>query len=223
MAPLRLASFKANDRTSYGAVTDGGIVDLGRKLSRYPTLLDVFRAGAFGEAKAAANDAGTISSRMSRCCRRSLRRRRSFASASIIRSAPLNTNAAPKDPPKYPNLFCRFPSSLVGTDVPIVRPKVSDKFDYEGELVLVMGKEGRHIPTDKALVLYRRAHARQRRQRARLAAPRLAQHHPGQELRRVGQPRSVGGADRRRRSGKAAAASPPRSTAKCARTTPPTA
>ena len=36
-----------------------------------------------------------------------------------------------REPPKYPNLFCRFPTSLVGHDVPIVRPKVSDKFDYD--------------------------------------------------------------------------------------------
>src|SRR5436305_15342725 len=33
----------------------------------------------------------------------------------------------------------------------MVRPKVSEKFDYEGEIVLVIGKEGRHIPADKAL------------------------------------------------------------------------
>src|SRR5262249_56592651 len=56
-----------------------------------------------------------------------------------------------REPPKYPNLFCRFPSSLVGSGVPIVRPKVSDKFDYEGEIVLVIGREGRHIPKEKAL------------------------------------------------------------------------
>ena len=54
---LRLASFKANGRTSYGAVTDSGIVDLGKKLSKYPTLRDVFRAGAVGEARAAASGA----------------------------------------------------------------------------------------------------------------------------------------------------------------------
>jgi 2-keto-4-pentenoate hydratase/2-oxohepta-3-ene-1,7-dioic acid hydratase in catechol pathway len=55
-----------------------------------------------------------------------------------------------REAPKYPNLFCRFPTSLVGTEQPIVRPKVSDKFDYEGEVVLVIGKEGRHIPRENA-------------------------------------------------------------------------
>src|SRR5689334_3944699 len=52
---LRLASFKAGGKASYGVVTDGGIVDLGKRLTKYPTLLDVFRAGAIGEARAAAS------------------------------------------------------------------------------------------------------------------------------------------------------------------------
>ena len=51
---MRLASFRVNGRASYGAVTDGGIIDLGRKLTKYPTLLDVFRAQALAEARAAA-------------------------------------------------------------------------------------------------------------------------------------------------------------------------
>ena len=53
MASLRLASFRVNGRVSYGAVTDGGIVDLGRKLSKYPTLLDVFRSNAIADARTA--------------------------------------------------------------------------------------------------------------------------------------------------------------------------
>ena len=46
---MRLASFKANGRASYGAVTPTGIVDLGRRLSKYPTLLALFRAQAISE------------------------------------------------------------------------------------------------------------------------------------------------------------------------------
>ena len=48
--------------------------------------------------------------------------------------------------PDYPTLFARFPSSLIAHDKPIVRPRVSDKLDYEGELVAVIGKGGRYIP-----------------------------------------------------------------------------
>ena len=53
--------------------------------------------------------------------------------------------------PKYPALFGRFPSSLIGHQAPIVRPKVSDQLDYEGELVAIIGKPGRNIPVERAL------------------------------------------------------------------------
>jgi 2-keto-4-pentenoate hydratase/2-oxohepta-3-ene-1,7-dioic acid hydratase in catechol pathway len=147
---MRLASFKANGRASYGAVTDKGIIDLGRKLSNYPTLLDVFCAQAIAHLHSAANDPPD------------------FAVDAVEMLPPIlapdknicvginypDRSAEYKDAreaPKYPNLFCRFPTSLVGTGQPIVRPKVSDKFDYEGEVVLVIGKEGRHVPREQAL------------------------------------------------------------------------
>ncbi|MDE3177402.1 MAG: fumarylacetoacetate hydrolase family protein [Pseudomonadota bacterium] len=53
--------------------------------------------------------------------------------------------------PDYPTLFTRFATSLVGHDEAVVRPKVSDKFDYEGELVAVIGQGGRHIAKERAL------------------------------------------------------------------------
>jgi acylpyruvate hydrolase len=53
--------------------------------------------------------------------------------------------------PKYPALFWRFPSSLIGHQAPIVRPRVSDQLDYEGELVAIIGKPGRNIPVERAL------------------------------------------------------------------------
>lgn len=53
--------------------------------------------------------------------------------------------------PEFPVLFSRYPSSWVGHQQPIVRPRVSPALDYEGELVVVIGKPGRHIPRDQAL------------------------------------------------------------------------
>lgn len=54
-------------------------------------------------------------------------------------------------PPAYPTLFARFVSSLIGHGQPLVRPRVSDKFDYEGELVLILGRGGKHIAQEDAL------------------------------------------------------------------------
>ena len=54
-------------------------------------------------------------------------------------------------PPAFPTIFSRFPSSLIGHEAPMIRPKSSTHFDFEGELVAVIGQGGRHIPKARAL------------------------------------------------------------------------
>lgn len=51
----------------------------------------------------------------------------------------------------YPTLFTRFPVCLTGHGETLLRPRVSEKLDYEGEFAVVIGKPGRHIPEDRAL------------------------------------------------------------------------
>ncbi len=53
--------------------------------------------------------------------------------------------------PDYPTLFTRVNSSLMGSGAPIIRPKLSEQLDYEGELVAVIGRGGRYIPKKDAL------------------------------------------------------------------------
>ena len=52
---------------------------------------------------------------------------------------------------QYPSMFVRFADSFVGHGEPVIRPRVTDSFDYEAELVVVIGRAGRHIPEDLAL------------------------------------------------------------------------
>lgn len=54
-------------------------------------------------------------------------------------------------PPDYPTIFARFNSSLIGHEAAIRRPAVSVQLDYEGEMVAVIGKGGRHIDRSRAL------------------------------------------------------------------------
>lgn len=56
-------------------------------------------------------------------------------------------------PPEYPEVFVRMPESLVAHGEPLVAPKASEKFDYEGELTLIVGKTGRHVAEADALDL----------------------------------------------------------------------
>ena len=55
------------------------------------------------------------------------------------------------DLPDYPTVFVRFATTLVGQGGAILRPRVSDQLDFEGEMVAVIGRRGRHIEKSEAL------------------------------------------------------------------------
>lgn len=54
------------------------------------------------------------------------------------------------DVPDYPALFMRGPNSLMPADAPMVVPSCSEQLDYEVELMVIIGKEGKHITEDNA-------------------------------------------------------------------------
>lgn len=53
--------------------------------------------------------------------------------------------------PSYPALFIRTRESLIAAGEPIIRPKQSERLDYEAELMIVVGKGGRRISEETAL------------------------------------------------------------------------
>src|SRR5260370_21164154 len=149
---MKLASFTAVGRFSYGLVSNGGIIDRGRTLTQCPTLRHVFRAQALPQARAPATGKPDYQIKDVEMLPPILAPEKNICVGINYPDRSAEYKDA-REAPKYPNLFCRFPSSLVGADQPIVRPKVSDKFDYEGEVVLVIGKEGRHVPPETALTM----------------------------------------------------------------------
>jgi 2-keto-4-pentenoate hydratase/2-oxohepta-3-ene-1,7-dioic acid hydratase in catechol pathway len=53
--------------------------------------------------------------------------------------------------PSWPDAFVRGPDSVLAPYADLVKPALTDRFDYEGELGIVIGEGGRYIPADKAL------------------------------------------------------------------------
>lgn len=53
--------------------------------------------------------------------------------------------------PEYPTVFARFNTGLVGHGQPLIKPRLSDMFDYESELAVIIGRRGRHIAEADAL------------------------------------------------------------------------
>src|SRR6202035_5625850 len=53
--------------------------------------------------------------------------------------------------PAWPDTFVRASQTLVGPYADLVKPALTDRFDYEGELGIVIGAGGRYIPASKAI------------------------------------------------------------------------
>ena len=152
MAHHRIATYSVDGKTRYGAVTDGGIVDLSaRHGQRYPTLREVIAEGALMRLAedAAGHDADQPLDAITWLP--------PIPAPEKIICIGVNypdRNAEYKDgqdAPKFPSMFMRTPRSFVGHEAPLVRPRASLQLDYEGELVLVIGKAGRHIAEAGAL------------------------------------------------------------------------
>ena len=56
--------------------------------------------------------------------------------------------------PTEPVLFCKYSNTLIAPGETIKLPKVAQKVDYEAELVIVIGKKGKHIPNDESAMEY---------------------------------------------------------------------
>ena len=148
---MKLVSFVAgNRRLGYGAVKDGGVVDLSRRFGeRAPTLRTLLAAGALAEAERIARDSGPD------FALEGLELAPVIPDPDKIICVGLNYRdhvaETGKTVTEKPALFARFAGSQVGHLQPLVKPAISEEFDYEGELAVVIGKGGRHIPAERAL------------------------------------------------------------------------
>jgi 2-keto-4-pentenoate hydratase/2-oxohepta-3-ene-1,7-dioic acid hydratase in catechol pathway len=149
---MRLASYNLRGRPSFGAVVGDGIVDLRARLSRFATLLDVFRARALDQAKAA------VAGVRAEVPLAEVELLPPLLAPEKILCIGINYGDRTKDydmpdKPKYPSMFFRAPNSLVGQGQNLIRPKVSEQLDYEGEIAMVIGCECRHVPKESALAV----------------------------------------------------------------------
>ena len=147
---MRLATYNLRGRPSFGAVVGDGIVDLRGRLSRFTSLVEVFRAQALGEAKAA-SEGVRPDVRLSE-----VELLPPLLAPEKILCIGINYANRGQDynvtnNPKYPSMFYRAPNSLVGSGQNLVRPKISEQLDYEGEIAIIIGRECKHVPKDNAL------------------------------------------------------------------------
>ncbi len=141
---MRFLSFTANSKQTFGAVVDDRVVDLSELMPEYRNLRQVMEAGALLRAQDIAVDSSAD------YALDEIEYLPTIPNAQKIICVGLNYRDRNSDKRTYPSVFLRTRESLVGHQVPLVRPPESEQLDYEGEIVIVIGKEGRRIPENQA-------------------------------------------------------------------------
>jgi 2-keto-4-pentenoate hydratase/2-oxohepta-3-ene-1,7-dioic acid hydratase in catechol pathway len=146
---MRLASFSFAGRNAYGIVVEGGAIDLSRRFGAGAPSLRAAIAGAGVERMRALAeepaDVATVDMALDLpipdaakilCVGRNYRGHVAEGNLKL---------------PEKPSVFLRARESFAPCGGSLVRPRVSEEFDYEGELAVVIGKPGRHIAREAAL------------------------------------------------------------------------
>ncbi|MBI5132612.1 MAG: fumarylacetoacetate hydrolase family protein [Rhodopseudomonas palustris] len=145
---MKIASFKAAGRASYGIVTDAGLIDAGKRLTAFPTLRALLAGGALTELRKLATERPD-------CALNDVELLPTIPDPDKIFCIGVNyaTHLAESGhpTPPHPMIFTRFANSQVGGGQPMIRPLESERFDYEGEMAIVIGKAGRRIAPEAAL------------------------------------------------------------------------
>jgi 2-keto-4-pentenoate hydratase/2-oxohepta-3-ene-1,7-dioic acid hydratase in catechol pathway len=144
---MRLVSYHTDRGPAFGAVVEDGVVDL-RALGFGETLRGLLETGRLAEVAAALPGL-----------------RADAPLASVVLEAPIpNPHMILAVGANYadhaaemnrellgdPIFFSRFPASVVAHGQSILKPKVSDHLDYEGELAVIIGRTGRHVSEAEA-------------------------------------------------------------------------
>lgn len=140
---MKLASFRIEGRQSWGLVEQDGLRDLGALLAgQLPDLKSAIANGALADLAGLAGQA------------------KSYPLAEIewlpvipnpdkILCIGLNYEMHRKETGRIevenPTVFARFANSQTGHLADIIRPRVSQDLDFEGELAVIIGRPGRYI------------------------------------------------------------------------------
>ena len=139
---MKLVSYRVEETARFGVVVGDGIADASKRLDGAATLRDMLEQGRVDELSRLGEsvDYGLedvdfalpiTEPRKILCAGRNYRAYHEVAEQ--------------RKTPEYPSIFGRLASSFSAHREPILKPKAGEQLDYEGELVVVIGKRGRHI------------------------------------------------------------------------------
>lgn len=145
---MRFLSFIKDQRRSWGVINGDGVIDLGVRVGA--DFLQVLNNGSLEAMKTLVSTLSVDYSVDQICFLPPVTNPEKIICIGVNYA---NRNAEYKDgseQPRFPSVFMRTPDSLTGHRQALVRPPESQQLDYEGEIVIIIGKHGRRIDQQEA-------------------------------------------------------------------------
>jgi len=147
---MQLVSYSVRGSPSYGVVTDGGVIDLKSRIGEtFPTLKTLLAGSG---------------SQMARKIAEKERPDHRLEEVTLLPVIPdpdkifcvgINYHSHRQETGRqetlYPTIFTRYANTQVGHLGALIKPRVSDAFDFEAELAVIIGKPARHVSKERAL------------------------------------------------------------------------
>ncbi|WP_370303239.1 fumarylacetoacetate hydrolase family protein [Pseudooceanicola sp.] len=147
---MKLISFTRAGKPGFGAVVDGGIVDLTGKIT--PEVTDI---RALLERDLMAETAAFLSGRKPGLGWADIQLLPVLPNPNKILCIGLNylkhKQETGRPDVEHPTVFTRFADTQIAHGQPLVKPAISERFDYEGEMAIIIGKPARNVPEAEAL------------------------------------------------------------------------
>lgn len=148
---MKVASFRHQGEASWGIVEGDVLFDVGAVLRReFPDVKSLLAAGSWAAARAAVSSAP-------RMPLADIQWLPVIPNPDKILCVGLNYETHRRETGRaevgHPTIFARFANSQTGHLAPLLRPRVSTEFDYEGELALVIGRSCRYVPREEAFAV----------------------------------------------------------------------
>lgn len=153
---MKIIHFQSQDGVRLGIKTEKGIVDVGATAEREGIVVSATVEEVIAKGQAGLDELKQV-----------LLNADEFIEESTVKHAPpiqtpgkivcagvnylAHAEEANVAKPDYPVYFAKFANSLAAHNEDIIPPAITEKVDYEAELVVIMGKQARHITKDEAL------------------------------------------------------------------------
>ena len=150
---MKLLSYNYQGQSAWGAVVGDGVVNLSRAMPQYPTLTDYIASSAYLQAARHVEGRAVEATLADTTFEPVIPRPEKIVCAVrnyMDHHQEVLAAGMQRELSEFPPIFLRVWRSQCAHGQAIIKPPASESLDWEGELAVIIGKEGRNIPVERA-------------------------------------------------------------------------